>query len=183
MCNATMNSTTSRFNLYLMPALLASLLCGCATSTPKPPEAIVRIHAEATEDTSFARQIKVFKNESTTMIVYQTPMLSEGDLVDARVVEVIGGFAIALRFNPTGKWNLDQYTSLNIGRHYAIFVTFGKEPKISRWIAAPIISDRITDGMIIFTPDCTREEAVELVGGLLKSKVASEMDRKSKEAK
>lgn len=181
MCNATMNSATNRFNLYLLPALLAVVLCGCATSTPRAPEAILRIHAEATEDTAFARQIKVFKNESTTMRVYQTPMLSEQNLVDARVVEVMGGFALALKFDSTGQWMLEQYTSLNIERHYAIFVMFGKNPVIARWLAAPIISDRIADGMIIFTPDCTREEAVEFVRGILK--VAKGADKKLKEDK
>ena len=164
-----MNCATGRFNLYLTLCLGALLLCGCKTSKSKQPEAVIRIHAHATEDTSFTRTVKVFKNESVSMKIHQMPLLSEMDLADAKVVEALGGFAISLKFKPTGQWRLDHYTSLNIGRNYAIFVIFGKDPAISRWIAAPIISSRISDGMIIFTPDCTREEAEEIVRGLAKA--------------
>lgn len=177
-----MNSAPRGFNFYLLLALGACLLGGCKTNKPKPPEAILRIHAEATEDTSFTRLIKVFKDETVTLKVYQTPLLSEQDLLAAKVVNALGGFAIALKFSPTGKWQLDQYTSLNIGRHYAIFAMFGKDPVITRWIAAPIISDRISDGMIIFTPDCTREEAEEFIRELLKAKEAKEPGKEAKEA-
>jgi len=35
-----------------------------------------------------------------------------------------------------------------------------------RWLAVPSITQRINDGVLTFTPDCSREEADELVAGL-----------------
>ena len=35
-----------------------------------------------------------------------------------------------------------------------------------RWLAAPVFTKRITDGVLVFTPDCTREEADRIVKGL-----------------
>jgi hypothetical protein len=35
-----------------------------------------------------------------------------------------------------------------------------------RWLAAPLISHRIANGVLAFTPDCSREEADQLVQGL-----------------
>jgi hypothetical protein len=170
LCSATMDSVAGRFNLYLAFTVAAVLLCGCQTNKSKKPEASIFIHAEATDDTSFTRTIKLFREGTVTMKIHQTPMLTERNLVEAKVENVVGGgFAISLKFSPGGQWTLDQYTSLNIGRHYAIFVMFGKDPIITRWIAAPIIDRRISDGMILFTPDCTREEADEIVAGLIEA--------------
>ena len=35
-----------------------------------------------------------------------------------------------------------------------------------RWLAAPILQQRIRDGLLVFTPDATREEAERIVRGL-----------------
>jgi len=128
------------------------------------------VHAEATDDTSFTRKVRVFQDESVTMKVHDLPLVSDGELVDAQVVDAMGGFAIMLKFNASAKRMLDYHTSMNIGRHLAIFVLFGEKPTTSRWIAAPIISSRISDGMLIFTPDCTRLEADKIVAGLQQEK-------------
>jgi len=98
------------------------------------------------------------------------------DVVDAKIVEALGGFALQIKFNPMGRWQLDQYTGLNIGRHYAIFMMFGNKPAVTRWIAAPIISHRISNGVILFTPDCTREEAELIVQGLPHEKTDEDIE-------
>ena len=36
----------------------------------------------------------------------------------------------------------------------------------ARWLAAPMITRRITNGLFVFTPDCSREEAERIVLGL-----------------
>ena len=74
--------------------------------------------------------------------------------------------AIKIEFNSTGTVLLEQYSATNPGRHFAIFCQFGPEQKEQRWLAAPLINQRITDGKLVFTPDCTREEADEIVLGL-----------------
>ena len=173
-----MDIASRRFNFYLLAGLGALLLCGCQSAKSKKVETTLRIHAEATDDTSFTRKIKVYQDESLTMKVHELPFITETDIVEAQVVEALGGFALQLKFNPRTRWVLDHHTSMNIGRHFAIFVQFGAKPSVARWIAAPIISGRNSDGMMIFTPDATREEAEQIVQGLPKkeSKLATETD-------
>ena len=161
-----MDIALSRFNLYLLIALTGMAGSACQSSKSKKVETTLRIHTEARDEASFTRTVKVFKDETVTMIINEMPLLSDADVVDAQVVEALGGFAIQFKFNPMGRWQLDKHTGINIGRHYAIFVLFGEKPSVARWIAAPIISNRIANGVIIFTPDCTREEAELIVQGL-----------------
>ena len=161
-----MDIASRRFNLILLLAALVLSCSGCQTGKPKKVESTIRIHAEAKNDDGFSSKVKVFKDESVTMRIHEMPLASDVDIVDAKVVDTLGGFAIQLKLNPMGRWQLDQYTGLNLGRHYAIFALWGKKPSISRWIAAPIISNRISDGIILFTPDATREEADAIVLGL-----------------
>jgi len=165
-----MDIALRRFNLYLLLVLTALAVSACQSSKSKKVETTLRIHMEAKDSSSFTKEVKVFKDESVTMRVHQMPLLTDIDVVDAQVVEALGGFAIQIKVNPMGRWQLDHYTSLNIGRHYAIFVMFGKKPMVTRWLAAPIISNRISNGVILFTPDCTREEAEEIVKGLPQEK-------------
>lgn len=181
-----MDTVRERFNLYLLLMLAALLACGCQTGKKKKLETTLRVHAEATEDTSFTRTVKIFKDESVTMKIHEMPMLSDLDLTEAKIVEAMGGFALSLKFNPMGRWTLDHHTSMNIGRHLAIFVMFGEKPAVSRWIAAPIISNRASDGMIVFTPDCTREEAEQIILGLAQAKEKTKSkkdDQTAEEAK
>ena len=166
LCVATMDIALRRFNLYLLLAMLALGGTACQTSKSKKLETTLRVHAEAKDDSGFTDKIKVFKDESVSMRVDQMPLLTDIDVEEARVVEALGGFALQIKFTPMGRWQLDQFTGLNIGRHYAIFVLFGKDPAVARWIAAPIVSHRISNGVILFTPDCTREEAELIVQGL-----------------
>ena len=35
-----------------------------------------------------------------------------------------------------------------------------------RWLAAPLVQTHITDGLLVFTPDATREEADQIAAGL-----------------
>ena len=36
----------------------------------------------------------------------------------------------------------------------------------TRWLAAPLITKRISDGVFIFTPDASKEETERIVNGL-----------------
>jgi hypothetical protein len=156
-----------RFNIYLLVALAAALVCGCKSyNDKKKPDPVLRVHAEAQDKTTFTKKVTVYRSSPKEMIVDESILLNENMVKEARVVEALGGFALAIQFDKTGQWTLDEHTSLNLGRHLAIFAQFGEKNGISRWLAAPIISNRITDGMLVFTPDATRDEAEQLVEGL-----------------
>ena len=162
-----MDLARCRFNTYLLMLLAVTLLCGCKTTKSDKPETSFRVHPEAKDNSSFTRKVTVFRTTPVTMMVEQSPILTEDQIVDAAVVEALGGFAIQIKFDSRGQWLLDHHTSLNIGRRLALFTTFGeKKTGQARWLAAPIISSRTSDGMLIFTPDATREEAELIVKGL-----------------
>ena len=161
-----MDSVSRRFNLYLLAAVSTLLFCGCATHKKKEPVTVLRVHAQAKENTTFTRKIKVFENDPTELKVDQSTIVTDAEVESANVVDALGGFALVIKFDKRGQWLLDQHSSLNIGRHLAIFVQYGEKSEKAKWIAAPVISNRISDGSLIFTPDLTRDEADEIVKGL-----------------
>ena len=65
---------------------------------------------------------------------------------------------------------LEQYTSANPGKHMAIFSQFHRagteDQNESRWLAGPRITGRISNGVLIFTPDATLEETQLIALGL-----------------
>jgi preprotein translocase subunit SecD len=78
----------------------------------------------------------------------------------------LGGFDLRIQFNSQGTWMLQNYSASNNGKHYAIFSQFGVDGKKARWLAAPVFNRLISDGVIQFTPDASREEAEEIARGL-----------------
>lgn len=170
-----MDIVSRRFNIYLLAALATLLCCGCASSKKKKEktfETVLRVHAQASDNTTFTRKIKVFENPPAVMTVDQSPLLTDAQVESARVVDALGGFALVIQFDKWGQRLLDQHSSLNLGRNLAIFVQFGEKADMAKWLAAPRISNRISDAALIFTPDCTREEAEIIAKGL--NKKASE---------
>ena len=71
-----------------------------------------------------------------------------------------------IKFDETGTYLLEQYTSAYEGKHFVIFGQWSDKVADSRWLAAPIIVHRIASGVFAFTPDASLEEARQLVIGL-----------------
>ena len=161
-----MDSVGLRFNLYLLAAVSVLLCAGCATHKKKELVTSLRVHVEAKENTTFARKIKVFESHPIEMTIDQSPLLTDAEVDKASVVDALGGFALVIQFDKRGQWLLDQHTSLNLGRHLAIFVQYGEKSEKACWLAAPILSNRISDGALIFTPDVSREDAELIAKGL-----------------
>ncbi len=167
-----------RFNLYLMLVLGPGLICGCHTSESKRAEskskkivALLHLHQENNPDASErTQQIAVYRDHPVTFTVDRAPFLTEGAIKEAKVIDTVGGFALSIQFDRQGSWLLEQYTSANRGRHIAVFSQFvnPNEEKINqgRWLAAPLIQNHITDGLFIFTPDASRQEAEQIALGL-----------------
>jgi preprotein translocase subunit SecD len=161
-----------RFNLYLLMtlAVAAAAACGCQNTGHKKPErrlSTLRLHLEVSRNGVKASEpVPVYRAEPVWVNVDKTPFLDEGHVSSVEVVEVVGGFALRIQFDHRGTTLLEECTTTNRGRRIAIFSQFGEQLKDSRWLAAPIISRRISDGAFIFTPDTTREEAEEIARGL-----------------
>jgi hypothetical protein len=158
-----MKKVFAPFNLYL---LLAVLIAGCATtekSKQNKEQSTVRLHLEApvTDNNSGSGTVLVTK-QKIPINVDREPFLSEGDLHHAEIVATPGGFGIALNFADHGMFQLDMVSTSNKGRRIAVLMQFPD----SHWVAAPMITRRISDGVLTFTPDLTLEEAQRAVRGL-----------------
>lgn len=160
----------SRFNIYLTVALVAAVVCGCRTaseSKAKKQLSTLRLHLETGRDAAGAtKAVPVYRRQPFMINVEKTTCLNESNVSEARVVDVVGGFALRIQYDHAGTALLEQASTANRGKRIAVFSQFGENLKDYRWLAAPVISQRITDGVFIFTPDATREEAEEIALGL-----------------
>lgn len=162
-----MEAWSRQFNIYLALTATLALLCGCQTNKPHGPIAALRVHIEAGPGTAGMTQtISVPRDAPVLVTIMQQPVLTEANLVAAKVIDTPGGFAIEVRFDETGTWMLEQYSAANPGLHFAIFGQWGKKLADGRWLAAPLISHRIANGVLAFTPDMSRPEADQLALGL-----------------
>jgi hypothetical protein len=162
-----MEAWSRQFNLYLALAATLALLCGCKTFWHRGPISTLRVHIEASSVSADTTQsVSVSRDDPVLVTITQEPILTEASIVAAKVIDAPGGFAIKVHFDETGSWILEQYSAANTGRHLVIFGQWGDKPAIGRWLAAPLISHRMADGVLAFTPDLSRPEADQLVLGL-----------------
>jgi preprotein translocase subunit SecD len=159
------------FNIYLLAVL--ALICGCRSPEHKREHALstLRVHMEMDADNSgHAHPVPVFRDKPFMVNIEHSPILTEADVSEARVVQVVGGWALRVQFDRHGSWVLEQYSMSNRGKHLVIFSQFaspdtdGVNP--GRWLAAPVISGRITDGAILFTADASVSEGYQIALGL-----------------
>ena len=162
-----MKANTRRFNLFLA-LLAAAVLCGCQTEKKNKEVSALRVHIEANSDnTSTTQTVSVPPRDDPVLItIANEPILSEANIVAAKVIDAHGGIAIQIQFDESSALILEQYSAANSGKHFAIFGQWGEKRADGRWLAAPLITHRIADGMLSFTPDMSREEADRLVLGL-----------------
>lgn len=165
-----MNFYTRRFNVYLLPLLLAGLMTpGCAWFHKKPPKDVgaVRVHIESPVAAGDETQVvSVLRADPVVVTILKDPVLTESDLLRAVLRESPGGFYVELVFDETGALTLEQYTGAYGGKHFVVFGQWGDKLKDGRWLASPIIAARSTTGTLAFTPDMSRAEAEQWVKGL-----------------
>ena len=165
-----MNFYMRLFNLYLL--LTVVLLAGCQSEKHKQSKLIsaLRVHVESKTDVvgdlGTTSTISLIRNAPVTVTVNRSPILSENDIGAAAVMATPGGFAVEVQFNSMGTLTLEQFTAANPGKHLVIFAQWGEKGSDGRWIAAPLITHRIVNGLLAFTPDLSREDSQRLVLGL-----------------
>lgn len=147
--------------------------CGCKTESKAEKEkkeavGALRVHIESTRNLEgTGKTISLIRSQPVTINIANDVVLTEASLVEAHLADVPdGGYAIEVKFDDTGTYTLEQFSAANPGRHFAIFGQWGKKLINGRWLAAPLINHRITNGVLIFTPDASHEEAEQLVNGL-----------------
>ena len=156
-----------RFNIYLALAFLLGLACGCETFK-KTPTAALRVHIETSPDPAgTSQQISVLRSDPVQVTIKKEPILTEANIVSAKVIDNAGGFALEIHFDENGTWLLEQYSASNPGGHFVIWGQWSEKAADSRWLAAPVITHRISNGVLSFNADISsREEAGRFVSNL-----------------
>src|ERR1035437_5714167 len=135
-----MNIRWCRFNIYLALALALAAVCGCKTSGDTNPKKLLttfRLHLEASRDGTKANEpVPIYREKPVMVNVEKMPFLTEVNVAEARVIDVVGGFALRIRFDHPGTALFEEYTIANRGRRIAVFTQFGDKIKDSRWLAA-----------------------------------------------
>ncbi len=159
------------FNIYLLATAL--LLIGCKSPEQKRESAemrkekkefsSIRVHLEGNVDAAGkTTEVTILRAAPVLINVLDSNFLDERDVKLATIIENAGGFAVKIQFNDHGVFALDVMSTSNKGRRIAIFSDFGE----ARWLAAPVMVRPIKDGVIVFTPDATREETARFVRGV-----------------
>jgi hypothetical protein len=151
------------WNLALTLALALGA-AGCASSSKKDKQiSTIRLHFEVNPQmVRRSIEVSVLRAHPLRLTVAEQPLVHEGYLNAAEIISSGGTPSIKLTFNPAGKRLLETETAVSLGKHIAIFAQF-PEP---RWLAAPVVTGRNTDGTITFTPDASLEECRRLIDGL-----------------
>ncbi len=154
------------FNFYLALATVALLCSSCKTDKNPKVFSALRVHVQVPRMTATGTAVSVIRANPVLVTVSEEPILTESDVIAARVINSEGGFALQIGFDEQAAWILEQYSAANPGKHFAIFGQWSETTNDARWLAAPLITHRISDGVLTFTPDMSRAEADQFVLGL-----------------
>jgi preprotein translocase subunit SecD len=169
-----MNSSRGRFNLILILLFCASLGCNTTNSKKEKNESdkskqatLMRFHIETNPDPSGGgrtTQVSIGRSNLERLTIQTEAVLDEGFIKKAEVVDAddLGSYAIKITFDDAGARRLETISVEDRGRRLAITASWTE----NRWLGAPRLTKRITNGEFVFTPDATREEADRIVNGL-----------------
>jgi hypothetical protein len=165
-----MNFYARSFNLYLLFTLAGlAAVCGCQSEKDKEAKHVstLRFYLEQRAQLpDSGKTVSVIRANPVLVTINTDPALTEANILHATLLNSPVGYAVQVQFDEVGLYSLEQYTSAYQGKHFVIFGQWSENTTNSRWLAAPIITRRIKDGLFAFTPDASREEANELVIGL-----------------
>jgi hypothetical protein len=171
-----MKGYTLRFNLFLALATLLLPFYGCKSMEKdlgmkkEQMMGAMRVHVELPPENAgqinVSQTISLMRADPVQVSIDKDAILTESSLLAAKLINTPAAPAVEVRFDEKGGWILEQYSAANPGRHFVIFAQWGTNLESTRWIAAPLISHRIKDGALSFTPDMSKKEVDEFVKGL-----------------
>ena len=98
-----------RFNIFLALAAAAVLAGGCQTDKKKGDISAMRVHLQANKNTVGSTvPVTLLRSNPVSVTIAHDPILTEANLVAARVIETPGGFAIEVQFDETSSLMLEQ---------------------------------------------------------------------------
>lgn len=165
------------FNLYLVGVIgLLAVSCKTAEERERDKAAThlsVYVESQAYPD-GRNQTAQVYRKDPVTVYVDRTPFLNTGNVEQAAVVDDWGGFHVQIKLDRRGTLLLESVSASKVGKRLVIRCEWTE----SRWLAAPLIHSRISDGIIRFVPDASREESERIVLGL--NNVAEKLRKKEK---
>ncbi|HSY74830.1 MAG TPA: hypothetical protein VK810_05115 [Dongiaceae bacterium] len=168
-----MKVCSRRFNLFLLLTAALVLSGGCKTEKQHEQDKLnkvvgaLRVHIEVVPDEMGTSQtISVLRSEPVLVTIAKEPVLTEANIILAKVIPSPGGFSVAVQFDEAGGLMLEQFSAANPGKHFVIYGQWSDKPADGRWLAAPLITHHITNGVLSFTADASAKEMDQLVLGL-----------------
>ena len=167
-----MNFYARSFNLYLLLGFTALLAAVCSCKSDKKDTgdkhlSSLRIHVEnRAQLPGSGETVSVIRASPVLITINTEPALTEANILKATLLDSPVGYAVQIQFDEMGTLSYEQYTAAYQGKHFAIFGQWSDETTNSRWLAAPLITQRVRNGLLAFTPDASHEEAKQLVIGL-----------------
>ncbi len=144
-------------------AFIVLLFSGCASKPGKEEYSALRLYVSVNPDrTGRFQMVSIYRRSPIRLAVSSAPFLDEGYVQEAKVVEAPGGFRLWIQYDRRGAGLLENMTHRFRNRHLAVYGAFPE----GRWLAAPAIENPIRNGVLVFTPDATREEAKRIAQGL-----------------
>jgi preprotein translocase subunit SecD len=178
---------STRFNIYLLCLALLAPAAGCRSPESRSAKqlATFRVHLEVNPDGTDRNQpVPIYRAQPSLVNVDKGPLLTEGDIAEARVIsDTLNAFWLQIQFDPRGTLILEQYTAMYSGKRFAFFSEFGEKMEQYRWLGAPVIPRRISNGVLTFTPDATREEVEQIARGLNNVAIKNGVQAKPKTSK
>ena len=155
------------FSAAVSLIILSLSLSGCASRSdggkPSDKYSTLRLYGAVQPDRTGRHQsVPINRRTPMMMTVADQPFLDEGYIMEAAVVESVGGFSLRIQYDRRGTGLLENATHRMRNQHIAIHSSFPE----SRWLAAPVIDTPISNGLLVFTPDASREEAERIASGL-----------------
>lgn len=180
------------FNTFFHLGWALLLLAGCAT-TPEAKQAkaeekdvsIVRLFTELRDESMVGTKVSLPRSNPMEISIDKETFADERDVARADVVKALGGFALRIELTQHGRMTLEAASVARAGLRLVIFGqwTVGKEETVQRWLGAPVMRRALRDGVIVFTPDCDKEEADRFVRGLNNVAIKLENQPKPKKTK
>lgn len=179
-------------NTFFCWAGLLVLAAGCAT-TPAEKQAkqeakemsVVRLFTEVRDESMAGSKASLPRSNPMEIKIDKEPFADERDVARAAVVNAVGGFAIRLELTSHGRMTLEQASVTHAGLRLVAFGqwSLNKEESVQRWLAAPVMKTALRAGVVVFTPDLSREEADRFVRGLNNVAIKLENQAKPKKTK
>jgi|GEM_PF-381916 hypothetical protein len=213
-----MKERRGAFNLFLGLLVLATWIQGlvgiAAAATPEEKRrekelehqkkieakqmSQIRVYREVTDFSGRASELgtlgvnkaTVGRSDPVEMTVQRDAVLDERDVKRATFIEQRDQtFSVAVEFVQRGTMVLHMNSVAAKGKRLVIAARWSDGTNVfNRWIAAPLMRRALDQGVLLFTPDMSREEAIVFVRGLnnvavkLKNQAKPPKEKKTKPA-